>query len=170
MRFFKALTTILLLHLASYLPVSAASLSSPTGPVILEISGQIAHGNLADGAGFDMAMLDALPQRDTVTSTPWYDGVQTFSGPKLADLLAAVGATGGSLRVIAINDYAVEIPISDVTDYPVILASRQNGAPMPVREKGPLFVIYPFDEASELVNELYFSRSVWQVKRIEVLP
>ena len=39
---------------------------------------------------------------------------------------------------------------------------------MAVREKGPLFVIYPFDADPSLFNEKYFNRSVWQVKAIEV--
>lgn len=149
---------------------SAAPLPEPAGRVILDIDGAIGTTNQGQAARFDLAMIDALPQRETVTSTPWYDGQQTFSGPLLRDLLGAVGASGSSLRVVAINDYAVEIPMSDAMDYPVILATRRAGALMPVRDKGPLFVVFPFDEVPALVNELYFSRSAWQVRRIEVLP
>ena len=148
----------------------AASLPEPAGRVILEITGAISATNQGATAEFDLAMLDALPQRETLTSTPWYDGPQTFSGPLLMDVLAAVGATGSALRVVAINDYAVDIPLSDATDFPVILASRHAGAVMSVRDKGPLFVVYPFDEVQSLENELYFSRSAWQVRRIEILP
>ena len=39
---------------------------------------------------------------------------------------------------------------------------------MSVRDKGPIFVIYPFDEAPELYNETYFGRSVWQAVSVEV--
>jgi hypothetical protein len=38
-----------------------------------------------------------------------------------------------------------------------------------VREKGPLFMIYPFDSDAALRNPLYYSRSVWQLKTIDVL-
>ncbi|TVP73024.1 MAG: hypothetical protein EA339_04310 [Rhodobacteraceae bacterium] len=152
-------------------PLAAAeALSSPVGSPVLEIGGAITNTNDGPLARFDMDMLDALPQRETVTATPWHEGVQTFTGPQIADLLELVGAEGGTLRVVAINDYAVEIPVADLYDNPVILASRQNDAPMSVRDKGPLFVIYPFDENPDLFNELYFSRSVWQVKAIEVHP
>lgn len=144
-------------------------LEAPAGRVVLEISGSLAQTNDAGAARFDMAMLDALPQRETVTATPWHEGQQTFRGPLLADLIDRVGAQGRALRIVAINDYAVEMPLSDARDFPVILASRQNGAPMPLRDKGPLFVIYPFDEMPQLFNEVYFARSVWQVKAIEVL-
>lgn len=151
-------------------PTIAAPLPEPAGRVILDIDGAIGTTNDGAAARFDLAMIDALPQRETVTKTPWYDGPQTFSGPLLRDLLGAVGATGTTLRIVAINDYAVEVPISDAMDYPVILATRHAGALMPVRDKGPLFVVFPFDEVPALVNELYFSRSAWQVRRIEVLP
>lgn len=39
---------------------------------------------------------------------------------------------------------------------------------MPVRDRGPLFVIYPFDSQSELRNAIYYSRSAWQLRSIEV--
>ncbi|MDP2086973.1 MAG: hypothetical protein Q8K20_17400 [Gemmobacter sp.] len=168
----RILSAAFCLGLAALLPAptAAAPLPEPTGRVILELAGAIAANNGNSAARFDLAMLDALPQRETVTRTPWYDGAQIFSGPLMADLINAVGGAGSALRVVAINDYAVEIPIADIATYPIILASRLGGQPMSVREKGPLFVIYPFDESPALNNEIYYSRSVWQVKRIEVLP
>ena len=39
---------------------------------------------------------------------------------------------------------------------------------MPVRDKGPLFIIYPFDSSAELRSEPYYSRSAWQLRTIEV--
>ena len=85
-----------------------------------------------------------------------------------AALLDAVGAKGTTLKVTALNDYAAEIPVEDFRKWPVILATRRDGAEMPVRDKGPLFVIYPFDVDKTLYNEKYFNRSVWQVKSIEI--
>jgi len=146
--------------------VAAQTRPEPQGPVILTVSGAV---DLAD-ADFDLALLEALPQRETRTATPWYEGEQTFTGPLLSDLMAAVGATGTALRIVALNDYATTVPLDDAARFPVILATRHNGAPMSVRDKGPLFVIYPFDEFPELHNEVYFSRSAWQVRLIEVLP
>jgi hypothetical protein len=84
--------------------------------------------------------------------------------------MAVLGATGSQLRVVAINDYAATVPWSDLDAYPVILATRHNGRPMSVREHGPLFIIYPFDEYPDLRSEVHFTRSVWQIARIEVVP
>ena len=36
------------------------------------------------------------------------------------------------------------------------------------RDKGPLFTIYPFDAREELRNAIYYSRSAWQLRTIEV--
>ena len=58
--------------------------------------------------------------------------------------------------------------MEDVTRYNVILAVKRNGEYMPVRDKGPLFIIYPFDSNPELKSQTYYSRSVWQVAKIVV--
>jgi hypothetical protein len=47
-------------------------------------------------------------------------------------------------------------------------AAARRRTPMPVRDKGPLFVIYPFDAQPELRNAIYYSRSAWQLRSIEV--
>jgi hypothetical protein len=166
--FLRPLATVLTLFLA--LPVVAQNLPEPQGPVILTITGNLAQTNGDGVARFDLAMFESLAQRETRTMTPWYEGPQRFTGPLISDLMALVGATGSALRVVAVNDYATTLPLSDLNEYPVILASRRNGETMPVRDKGPLFVIYPFDEFPVLRNEVNYSRSAWQVTQIEVLP
>jgi hypothetical protein len=149
-------------------PALADSLAAPTGKVVLEVSGKIANTNDGSTADFDIEMLNALAGRTTVTHSPWYDGTRSFNGPLGASLLAAVGASGTTLKVTALNDYVTEIPVSDFLDHPVILATTLDGEPMSVREKGPIFVIYPFDEQPALNNETYYGRSAWQVKSIEI--
>lgn len=149
-------------------PGQAEDLARPAGDVVLTISGAIENTNDNDVAVFDIAMLEQLPGRITQTQTPWYDGAHKFSGPLGWALLSAVGAHGTMLHVTAINDYVTDIPVSDLKDYEVILATRLDGEPMSVRDKGPLFVIYPFDEKPALNNEVYYGRSAWQVKSIEV--
>ena len=61
-------------------------------------------------------------------------------------MLGAVGAQGRTLRAIALNDYKVDIPFDDVRTIDVVMARLLDGRPMPVRDKGPLFIIYPFDD------------------------
>ncbi len=89
--------------------------------------------------------------------------------PYLRAVLAAAGASGKKLVVKALNDYASDVPFEDAQKLDTILAVRMNGEEMSVREKGPVFLIYPFDKDKSLYNEKYFSRSVWQIKEIEVV-
>ncbi|WFE72848.1 molybdopterin-dependent oxidoreductase [Halomonas sp. M1] len=146
----------------------AQAIEAPAGRVMLEVTGNITHTNVGDEAHFDKAMLEALTQRTTHTNTPWHDGVVSFEGPLGRAILEAVGAKGAQLRVIALNDYASTVPVSDFYDHEVILAMSADGQPLRIRDHGPLFIIYPFDETPSLLNEEIMTRSVWQVKRIQV--
>ena len=140
------------------------------GVVVLTVSGKAAAqtGAAAGGVDFDMAQLAQLPQHTFTTRTPWYPAPRTFTGPLLRDVLAAGGVKGETLRAVALNDYKVDIPFADAQRHPVIVARLLDGKPMPVREKGPLFIVYPFDSRAELRSERYYARSAWQLRRIEV--
>ncbi|WEZ84933.1 molybdopterin-dependent oxidoreductase [Rhizobium sp. 32-5/1] len=154
---------------AVLLPFRAVALDAPKGDVVLTITAvALDHPNIDGTAQFDMAMLEALAGRTGEMETPWTEGKVKFSGPFLRAILEAAGAHGTKLKVVALNDYAAELPIEDVTTIDTILATRMDGELMSVRDKGPLFLIYPFDKDSDLFNEKYFSRSVWQIKSIEV--
>lgn len=144
------------------------ALAQPKGEVILTVSGKISAKNHGQSAEFDMAMLDKLRHRRTETLTPWNKEKSTFDGPLLSEILDAVGCTGKDLKVIALNDYTGAIPVEDARKWPVILATHRNGTPLTVRQKGPLLVIYPFDEYPQLSSEAYYFRSVWHVRHIEI--
>ena len=157
--------------MAYLLPVAAAAetaLQPPQGEVILTVSGSIAQTNAGGDAGFNREMLLALPQHEIRTTTEWTDGVKQFSGPLLSDVLAAVGASGEAAAATALNDYTVEIPLQDFTDYPVILAMSMDGAPLTLRTKGPLWIVYPRDQHSELQNPEMNSRWIWQLRALEI--
>ena len=145
------------------------ALERPKGRVVLTVSGRIGIRNAEKTAEFDMAMLAALPQHTFSTKTPWYPEAHKFTGPLLRDVLAAAGAQGKNLRAIALNDYKVDLPVADALKFNLVLARLMDDKPMPVRDKGPLFIIYPFDADEALRNERYYSRSAWQLKAIDVL-
>jgi hypothetical protein len=161
-----------LLWAAAALPLAAAlparALEKPSGPVLLTVGGRVRNPNDGPRANFDMAMLEALPQVSFATRTPWYAQPRRFTGPLLRDVLAAAGAQGGTLRLVALNDYRVDMPFDDAQRHDVIVARLLDDKPMAVRDKGPLFVIYPFDSRPELRNAIYYSRSAWQLRTIEV--
>lgn len=146
----------------------AWALNAPAEKPMLTISGKIGVTNNGNTAQFDRAMLESIGMVSFVTNTPWYKEPTLFEGVPLAKLMEAVAAKGERLAVVALNDYSAEVPMEDVAKYNVILAIKRNGEYMPVRDKGPLFVVYPFDSNPDLKNQKFYSRSVWQVARIEV--
>ncbi len=83
-------------------------------------------------------------------------------------LMQKVGAKGTKIEVVALNKYRTAIPVEDFARHGPILALKRNGNYMEVRDKGPLFIIYPYDAKSELKSEQYFARSAWQVRAIDV--
>jgi len=146
----------------------AAALEAPAAVVVLTVRGALVQAGRDGKADFDMAMLERLPQRSITTETPWHSGARTFQGPLLREVLAAAGARGQTARLVALNDYSVDMPLDDARRYDVIVARQLDGKPMSVREKGPLFVMYPFDSQPQLRNAIYFSRCVWQLRSIEL--
>ena len=47
-----------------------------------------------------------------------------------------------------------------------IIAVRQNGRPMSIRDKGPLWIVFPYDADPKLVTDDYLNRSVWQLRTL----
>jgi hypothetical protein len=145
-----------------------ASLPAPKGKIILTISGKIKNTNHGDVAQFDRDMIEKLGMTSIHTATPWYTGVMTFEGVPMAKMLAAVGSYGTDVTALALNDYSTTIPVEDFKTYNVILALKRNGKYMPVSDKGPLFIVYPFDSDPELQQQKYYSRAAWQVAKLIV--
>ncbi|SFQ77110.1 hypothetical protein SAMN05216176_11453 [Nitratireductor indicus] len=166
----RFLAATMVLATAFSLPAAAFAdeLSKPAGDVILTVDGKIGATNAGDAADFDLAMLEALPKATIKTTTPWFDGSVEFEGVLLAALMDQVKADGGELVVTALNDYQAPVPIDDFAKYGVILAYKRDGNYMPVSDKGPLFIIYPYDSDPELNTQKFYSRSVWQVRRFTV--
>jgi len=146
----------------------AATLAAPTERPVLTITGKIGVTNKDNTAQFDRPMLESLGMVAVETTTPWHEGKVKFEGVPVDKLMKQVGATGDRVVVTALNDYTTEIPMEDFAKYKVILAIKRNGEYMPVRDKGPLFIIYPYDSDPELKSQTYYARSAWQVAKIDV--
>ncbi|MGY3914056.1 molybdopterin-dependent oxidoreductase [Aeromonas australiensis] len=158
------------LYIAPLLAALCGTAQAAPSPenALLKVEGAISSPTHQALVLWDSAMLDQLPVHEIKTHTPWYDDAKTFSGPLLKEVLAKVGATGKQLTITALNDYSVQVPVSDAEQYQVILARTINGKPLSVRDKGPLFLIYPFDQYPELQNKLYYGRAIWQISTIKV--
>lgn len=140
--------------------------STATTPC-LTVSGLINyHGHQT--ATFSIAFLEALGLTGFTTSTPWNDKAAYFQGVRLDLLMSRIGAYGTKAIAYGLDDYAVAIPLSDFRRFGTLLATRIDGHYIAIQHKGPLFVMYPFDENPNLRSELYYSRAVWQLDQLVI--
>ncbi|EPJ46262.1 MAG: hypothetical protein OFPI_34490 [Osedax symbiont Rs2] len=138
------------------------------GAVILTVSGNITHTNSGATAEFDLSMLQAMPQTTIVTKTPWTEGLNHFTGPKIEDLIQLLAGKGEFIEATALNGYKITIPMQDVNKYSIILALQHNGEVLSVRRRGPSWVIYPWSDMNLTRNHKFYTRSIWQVKSINI--
>ena len=157
--------------LVAFLPPALAgedNLSSPTGDVVLTVTGSIERTNADDTALFDEAMLAALPQKSVETTTVVTDGVRRFDGFLMRDLLDYLGADGETVTASAINDYIIDIPMEDFSRFDVLVATHMDGQRLQPSDKGPLWIVYPRDDHDALQDIRYDYRWVWQLVRLNV--
>lgn len=165
--FLRALATAFVLTAASGPAARAEDFAAATGDVILTVTGKIASTNAEGQVALDEAQLAALPQTSFTTTTTWTDGPQTFQGVLLKDLIAASGATGSTITLTAANDYSISMPMADVASDGPLLAYLMNGKPMTLRDKGPVWMVYPYDANEAYRTEEIYSRSIWQLTTID---
>lgn len=131
----------------------------------VEVAGAIAAPN---PRRLRRSEIEALGLRELVTTTPWTRGPQHFSGVPLATLLDHVGTHGDSLRAVALNDYAVTIPRGLAVSAQAFIATRVDGQPLGVRERGPFWIVFPWTQQPDLDTAIIRQWAIWQVARIEV--
>lgn len=142
---------------------------APRGPIVLSIRVTTAPElhQQCDAQG-----LAALPAHELETELPaalGLPGRSRWQGFSLRQLVERLGLPSvQKVRLSALNDYTVDIPWSDLQRYDPVLAYRRDGARLGVRDKGPLLLIYPFDQHGELRGQIYLNRSIWQVRQITV--
>lgn len=111
----------------------------------------------------------ALPQVTIRTRTEFTDGVVEFVGPLARDAMAMIDTSSATtIHAIASNDYAIDIPLSDLTEFDVILALQANGKRLSRRDKGPIWLMYPLDDHEVLQDSAYNIRLIWQLVAMEL--
>ena len=132
----------------------------PKGAVILTIAGDIAHTNRGafdpklDGFmkyheiefkkahTFDIAMLENFPMSEIKCQPLQYSSNVTFQGPLLRDVLKALGAEWASIQTCALDGFAVDLTSDKVRAKDWILATRVNGKPFGIGDRGPIWMVH----------------------------
>jgi hypothetical protein len=110
-------------------------------------------------------ILEFTPVEHTMKNV-WVNKTVTYTGVKLSTIIQKYNITSEWLKMTAINDYSIKVPIIDA-EKGAFIAYLADGKPMKIRDKGPLWVLYPFGENEELEIDTYHNRSIWQLKLIE---
>lgn len=152
---------------------AADVLPKPGGPVILTISGNVENRNSDRAAVFDREMLQdqiltGLPRTTINSATAWTTGIAEFEGVLLKDILTLVGASGNQIIATALNDYSIAIPYTHVTKYKILLAMKMNGKAMRVRDKGPIWMIYPTESVKKSKGNPLNNFMVWQLAGLDI--
>ena len=162
--------SVILLGLALWaIPSFADDATTPAdkGPV-LQVA--VINGDTKNSLtyAFTMAMLKSMPKTSYTTNTIWTEGETQFDGVLLTELLATIGASPTSVTAWAINDYMAEFSPGEPSWDAALITYSMNGQNMHVREKGPLWIVFPYDESPEFRTDYVYSQSVWQLSRLDV--
>ena len=157
-------STVLGLAGSALLPLlpggTGAAFADPAGVVLLSVH---SPGGVQ---GLSLADLDALTQHRFTTSTIWTTGEIEFSGPALSDVLASSGLGTEGLRLRAANDYSITLNPAMLEAAAPIIATRINGKLFTLRERGPLWLVFPYDAHARFRTEQVFAASIWQMTDI----
>jgi hypothetical protein len=150
------------LRAATLLP--GQPLPDTTGTPLLTVTGVDA----ADGTGtvaFDRGRLDRLSQVELRTYEPWVKQTLTFRGVWLADVLTVAGAEGAaSVRVTALDDYAVTLTRADLSGGGVLLATGDaTGAALPLEDGGPTRIVFRSGSASGANADQW----IWSLRTVD---
>ena len=116
---------------------------------------------------FTRRQLGEVEWRTIETETEFTDGKKVFVGPRIEAVLDLIGHAGAeTVRLVAANDYAVDVEIAEIIQYDAIIAMEMNGKQLSIRDKGPLWVMYPLDDHDELQDPAYNSRLIWQLTKM----
>lgn len=132
------------------------------GQPILRISGPAASAPVE----LTLEQVEAVGTATMTTSTPWNREPARFEGVLVSALVDRFAPAAEMLEMTALNDYKVVLDVSDLRKYRAMLVSRIDGKPMRVRDKGPLWLVYPYDEYAEVRTAEYVARMIWQLKEI----
>ena len=126
-------------------------------------------GSNSASVEFSLQDLDAMDQVTFSTSTIWTDDEVTFSGVPLKALLTELNTDGTSIEMVALNDYKVTMPLAELENDAPIIATRMDGETMSVRDKGPYWVVFPYDQDPKYRAETIYTFSIWQLKHLKVV-
>jgi hypothetical protein len=141
--------------------------AAPEGRSVVTVTGRIGATNDGGALRLDRAELDRLGLLAMTVTDPWAKQRVDLQGVWLRDVVdlarPETGAT--TLHLSALDDYQVDLDLTDVRDQSILLATRTgDGADLPVESGGPTRVVFADDLAQRFSPDLW----IWNIETIEV--
>ena len=173
------------LLLAAQGTADAGELAAAKGLVVLTLAGKLENTNrppfddfedaffkyhektFDKAAEFDIALLESLGTTEIEVSYDAWPKAYRFEGPRLKDVLAAVGATASTVRVHALDGYAVELSKEQLDGEDWIIALKRDGEYLKLGQRGPVWMTHD-PGADKKITKDEESKWVWTVFYIEV--
>ncbi len=143
---------------------------APKGDVLLTVDGKISQTNAGDTLQFDIATLESIGTVEYRVDDPFIKKNILYAGVLLSRLLDVAGAApdATTLTLRALDDYSTDMKISDADKWPVLVATRADGAFMTVDNNGPLISVFPFNDFPEIDHLTYDAQWLWSLSGITV--
>ena len=163
----------------------ASALDQPNGQVVLTVTGTLSETNqnapdeLDEGffdfhkrdvgraGAFDIGMLEALGTISVMVSYHKWPAKVRLEGPRLDDVLNAVGAPKGTITAIGLDGYTVVISPEELAAQNWILAIKRDGKYLGIGGRGPTWLVYDPPDGKPITNA-DDSRWPWAVFLIDV--
>ena len=147
-----------------------STMPEPSGEVILTIKGDIAQTNVGDELQFDLDMIESVGVVEYSLGDPFEERQVTYRGVLMRDMLAAAGiaAKAKTLKITALNDYAIEIPVAEFDEYPIMMALQADGEYRQPDYRGPSMLVYPLHAYDNFDMNRVQDNWIWQIKTFEI--
>ena len=102
---------------------------------------------------YTLAELEALGTRTVTVNEPFVKAVRTFTGVPMQAVLDAAGIPPtATVETVALNDYRYSTTAEAFTGSEALIATEQDGGPVPYDQGGPIRLV--FADGSELSSVL----------------
>ncbi|MBM7456876.1 hypothetical protein HNR62_002778 [Oceanisphaera litoralis] len=143
-----------------------------TEPVVLTLFGDIRLDERQfERLDFTLSELQAMPQSDITTVHPWVNRPHHYRGVDLNRLMARLFGHRrvATLYLESLNGFSVAVDWPQVSPFAPILAWQDDGKVISRRNKGPLWLMLPYDAVPRVRQADFLHFMAWQLRVIRVL-
>jgi hypothetical protein len=152
------------------LPLLAAEMVAINKPLPKVKSDQVVLTIVTDSQKHSVTLseLESLPVYQATLKTYWGMG-GVFQGVRMSDVVARfkIGRTTRHLVFRTLDNYTSALSFGEFSKSPAMLATRLNGQPIALDNKGPLILLWPEKEVSALNGGATLSSWIWSISEID---